>query len=185
MTASEAPATRAGAHAASGRAKHAAEPAVDKPPATHSAGTQAAGDRAASTQPTGAQPIAAASEPSLGKLVQDASAQVSTLIRSEIELAKLELRSSVKNAGVGVGFFAAAAVILVFSLVFGFLTLAEAIAALGVYRWLAFLIVFVLQLLLVGAFAFIGLRRVKRVKAPQTTIRTTKETVEYLRRSRG
>lgn len=180
MTASEAPATRAGAHAASGRAKHAAETAVDKPPATHSAGAQTTGDQAA-----GKQPIGAASEPSLGKLVQDASAQVSTLIRSEIELAKLELRSSVKNAGVGVGFFAAAAVILVFSLVFGFLTLAEAIAALGVYRWLAFLIVFVLQLLLVGAFALIGLRRVKRVKAPQTTIRTTKETVQYLRRSRG
>ena len=175
MTASEAPATRAGAHAASGRAKHAAEPAVDKPTSTQPTGTQA----------NGTQAIGAASEPSLGKLVQDASAQVSTLIRSEIELAKLELRSSVKNAGVGVGFFAAAAVILVFSLVFGFLTLAEAISALGVYRWLAFLIVFVLQLLLVGAFAFIGLRRVKRVKAPQTTIKTTKETVDYLRRSRG
>ena len=124
---------------------------------------------------------AATAEPSIGKLVSDASAHVSTLVRSEIELAKLELRSSVKNAGTGIGFFAAAAAILVFSLVFAFLTVAEALAALGVPRWLSFLIVFVFQLLLVGALAFLGLRQVKKVRAPQQTIRTTKETVGYLK----
>ncbi|MDT4951365.1 MAG: hypothetical protein QOJ37_3960, partial [Pseudonocardiales bacterium] len=42
-----------------------------------------------------------AAEPSLGELVSEASTHLSTLIRSEIELAKLELRSSVKNGGVG------------------------------------------------------------------------------------
>ena len=52
-------------------------------------------------------------------------------MHSEIELAKLELRSSVKNAGVGVGLFAAAAVVLVFSLTFGFFALAEGLNALG------------------------------------------------------
>ena len=122
-----------------------------------------------------------AAEQSLGDLVSEASTHLSVLIRSEIELAKLELRSSVKNAGVGVGMFAAAAVVLVFSLVFGFLTLAEGIAALGLDRWLAFLIVFGFQLLLVGAFAFLGIKKVKRVKAPERTIRTTKETVAYMK----
>jgi hypothetical protein len=122
-----------------------------------------------------------AAEPSLGSLVSDASEHLSTLIRSEIELAKLELRSSVKNAGVGIGMFGAAAVVLIFSLTFGFLTLAEGIAALGLSRWLAFLIVFVLQLVVVGALAFLGYRKVKKVKAPARTISTSKETVAYLR----
>ena len=56
-------------------------------------------------------------EPSIGQLVSDASTHLSTLIHGEIELAKLELRSSVKNAGTGAGFFVAAAVLLLFSLV--------------------------------------------------------------------
>jgi hypothetical protein len=126
-----------------------------------------------------------AAEPSVGQLVSDASAHLSTLIHSEIELAKLELRSTVKNAGTGAGLFGGAAVVLVFSLVFGFLTLAEGLAALGLSRWLAFLVVFALQLVVVGLFVFIGSKKVKRVKAPQRTIRTTKETVDYLKHSRG
>jgi uncharacterized membrane protein YqjE len=126
-----------------------------------------------------------AAEPSVGKLVSDASAHLSTLIRGEIELAKLELRSSVKNAITGSGLFAAAAVVLVFSLVFGFLTLAEGIAALGLDRWLAFLIVFVLQLVFAGLCVWIGIKKVKKIKAPARTIKSTRETVDYLKKSRG
>jgi uncharacterized membrane protein YqjE len=126
-----------------------------------------------------------AAEPSVGKLVSDASTHLSTLIRGEIELAKLELRSTVKNAGTGAGLFAGAAVVLVFSLIFGFLTLAEGIAALGLDRWLAFLIVFVFQLLIVGLFVWIGVKKVKKVKAPARTIKSTRETVDYLKKSRG
>ena len=51
-----------------------------------------------------------AAEASIGQLVHEASESLSTIIRGEIELAKLELSSSVKNAGVGAGMFAAAAV---------------------------------------------------------------------------
>lgn len=124
-------------------------------------------------------------EPSIGQLVSDASTAVSTLIHSEIELAKLELRSSVKNAGVGAGLFAAAAVVLVFSLTFGFFALAEGLAALGLYRWLSFLIVFAFLVLLAVIFVIVGIKKVKRVKAPQQTITTTKETVDYLKKSRS
>jgi len=127
----------------------------------------------------------AATEPSVGQLVSDASTHLSTIIRGEIELAKLELRSSVKNAGAGIGFFVGAAVLALFSLVYGFQALAEGIAALGVYRWLAFLIVFLLQLLVAGLFGWFGFKKVKRVRAPERTIKTTKETVDYLSKSRG
>jgi len=127
----------------------------------------------------------AAADPSIGQLVSDASTHLSTIIRGEIELAKLELRSSVKNAGAGIGFFVGAAVLALFSLVYGFQALAEGIAALGVYRWLAFLIVFLLQLLVAGLFGWFGFKKVKRVRAPERTIKTTKETVDYLSKSRG
>jgi uncharacterized membrane protein YqjE len=126
-----------------------------------------------------------AAEPSVGKLVSDASTHLSTLIRGEIELAKLELRSTVKNAGTGIGLFAGAAVVLVFSLIFGFLTLAEGIAALGLDRWLAFLIVFVFQLVIVALFVWIGIKKAKLVKAPRRTIKSTRDTVDYLKKSRG
>jgi hypothetical protein len=121
----------------------------------------------------------------MGQLVSDASTALSNLIHSEIELAKLELRSSVKNAGTGVGLFAAAAVVLVFSLTFGFFALAEGIAAAGLDRWLSFLVVFALQLACVGLFVWIGIRKVKRVRAPERTLKTTRETVDYLKKSRS
>lgn len=122
-----------------------------------------------------------AADPTVGQLVADASASLSTLLHSEIELAKLELRSSVKNAGVGVGFFGAAVVVLVFSLTFGFLALAEGLVAAGLWRWLAYLVVFVLLLAVVGLSVFLGIRKVKRVRAPERTIATSKDTLAYLK----
>jgi len=120
-------------------------------------------------------------EQTLGKLVADATESISTLVRGELELAKLELRSSVKNVGVGVVFFAAAAVLLVFSLTFGFIALAEGLIALGLSRWLGYLVVFGAMLLLIAVLVLFGIRKVKRVKAPQRTIATTKDTVAYLK----
>jgi Putative Actinobacterial Holin-X, holin superfamily III len=133
------------------------------------------------SQSNGASSGRHAADPTVGQLVADASESLSTLIRSEIELAKLELRASVKNAGTGIGFFGAAAVVLVFSLTFGFLALAEGLTAAGLWRWLAYLVVFVAQLLAVGLFAYMGVRKVKRVRAPERTIATSKDTVAYLK----
>lgn len=120
-------------------------------------------------------------EPSLGDLVSQATTSLSTVIRGEVELAKLELRSTVKNGLTGVGFFGAAVVLLVFSLIFGLIALAEGLIALHIWHWASFLIVFGLLVLLAGGLVFGGIRKVKRVKAPQKTIETTKDTVAYLR----
>lgn len=120
-------------------------------------------------------------DPSLGELVSEVSEHVSTLIRGEIELAKLELKSSVKNAGTGIVFFLAAAVILVFSLTFGFLALAEGLIAAGLWRWAGYLVVFGLMLIFVGLAVFLGIRKIKRVRAPEKTIATGKDTVAYLK----
>jgi Putative Actinobacterial Holin-X, holin superfamily III len=126
-----------------------------------------------------------AAEPSLGQLVSEASEAMSTLVRSEIELAKIEVKASVKNLGVGAGGFIAAAVLLLFSLVYFFQAIAETFARYLVPRFVAFFITFGILVLGAGLLAFIGFRKVKRVRAPEKTIKTTKETVDYLKKSRG
>lgn len=129
-----------------------------------------------STQVTGDQV-------SIGTLVAQASSSFSTLLHGEIELAKLEVKASVKNAGTGAGMFAAAAVLGVFALIFGLIALAEGLVALGVWRWLAYLIVFVVLIAMAGVLVLMGIRKVKRVKAPQQTIDSTRDTVTALRQA--
>jgi hypothetical protein len=120
-------------------------------------------------------------EVSIGDLAKDASTQLSTIIRGEVELAKTELTSSVKNAGTGVVMFLAAAVLLVFSLTFGLIALAEFLIWLGLWHWASFLIVFGALVLIAGLLVFMGIRKVKKVKAPQRTIATAKDTAKFLK----
>lgn len=122
-----------------------------------------------------------AAEPTVGQLVSDASTHLSTIIRGEVELAKLELKSSVKNAGTGAFFFVTALVLLFFSLTFGLIALAEGLIAVGLWRWASYLIVFGFLIVLVGLLVLLGVRKVKRIKAPQRTIETGKDTVAYLK----
>ncbi|MGJ4091312.1 phage holin family protein [Corynebacterium macclintockiae] len=111
---------------------------------------------------------------SISDLVKDASAQVSSLVRSEVELAKTEIATSAKKAGIGVGLFGAAAIILACSSFFLFFTIAEALDTF-LPRWLAFLIVFLFMLLLVIILALVGVKQVKGVKKPEKTIESVSE----------
>jgi uncharacterized membrane protein YqjE len=136
--------------------------------------------------PDGQAPRHAAShatdqDATMGELVKQVSNSISDIIQGEIKLAKLELRSSVKFGGVGIAMFGAAAVLLVFSLTFGLIALAEGLIAAGLYRWLGYLVVFGALLAIIAVLVFIGVRSVKRVKAPQRTIDTSKDTVAYLK----
>ena len=130
----------------------------------------------ASTTPTGPQ------EPSIGSLVQSAMADVSTLIRSEIELAKAEVTGSAKKAAIGGGALAAAGVVLAFSSFFLFFAVAELLARYLMPRWVAFLVVFVLLVLLAAVVGFIGSRFLKRIQKPERTIETLKDLPEIARR---
>jgi uncharacterized membrane protein YqjE len=121
-------------------------------------------------------------EPSIGQLVQEASTQFSAVLHGEIELAKLEVRSSIKNAGAGAGSFGGAVVLLVFSLTFGLIALAEGLVAAGIWRWAAYLIVFGFLLVIVGVLVLVGVRNVKRVRAPERTIASSRETLAVLKR---
>ena len=61
-----------------------------------------------------------------------------------------------------------------YSSFFFFFFLAE-LLAIWLDRWAAFLIVFLIMIVLAGILAFVGLKNVKQVKAPQKTIDSTKE----------
>lgn len=121
-------------------------------------------------------------EPPIGTLFSAASEHISTLIRGEVELAKAEITTSAKRGGIGAGMFGAAAVMLLFSVTFLFIALAEGLVALGLVRWLSYLIVWAFFVLIAGLLVLIGVRLLKKVKAPERTIETLKDSKELLSR---
>ena len=125
---------------------------------------------------------AEADEPSVGSLVQSAMADVSTLVRGEIELAKAEIGTSAKKAGIGAGAFGAAGVVLEFSAFFFFIALAEFITWLGLERWIFYLIVWFALVLVAAVAALIGLRTIKKIEKPERTIESLKDLPEVLHR---
>ncbi len=127
-------------------------------------------------------PVETNPEPPIGALFSAASEHISTLIRGEVELAKTELTSSAKRGAIGAGMFGAAGVLLLFSVTFLFVAIAEALVAFGLPRWIAYLIVWAFFVLLAGALVFIGIRLLKKIKAPERTIETLKDSKELLSR---
>lgn len=111
---------------------------------------------------------------SIGTLISNASEQVSTLVRGEIELAKAEIIGEAKKGAMGGGMFAAAGVIALYSTFFLFLALAAMLASWMHPGW-ALLLVFLIMLVLAGLLAFAGFQSVKRIKAPERTIESVNE----------
>ena len=120
-------------------------------------------------------------QPSVGELVRQASEHASTLVRAEVELAKAELSDTVKRGGIGGGLLAAAGVIALFSVPFLFVVLAEGLVAIGLWRWLSYLIVWVLFLLIAGVLALVGRAQLKKVRKPERTLETVKDTAAWAR----
>jgi hypothetical protein len=124
-------------------------------------------------------------EPTIGKLVTDASRDISTLISQEIQLAKSELKVSMKAGGTGAGLFAAAAFLGLLAIIMFSVFLAYLIHWNGDgldLHW-AFLIVFALYVLIAGLLAFLGLRKVKQVRGPERALAQAQQTKATLKRS--
>jgi hypothetical protein len=119
-------------------------------------------------------PAAEPQEESLGDLVAQASDHISTLVRSEIELAKSELRFDAKRVGTAAGLFGAAAFMGHLVLILASFAIAYALVAAGLPTWAAFTIVTVFYLLVAALLAFIGLRRLKGLTKMQRTGRSLK-----------
>ncbi|WP_327088208.1 phage holin family protein [Nonomuraea sp. NBC_01738] len=112
-------------------------------------------------------------EESLGALVAQASDHISTLVRSEIELAKAELRFDAKRVGTAGGLFAAAAFMAHLCLILASFTLAFVLEQ-WLPTWLAFLIVTVFYLLVAALLVFIGIRRLKGLRGMKSTAKSIK-----------
>ncbi len=122
-------------------------------------------------------------DPTIGRLVHDASRDISTLIQKEIQLAKSELKVSVQAGGIGIGLFAAAGFIGVLAVIMLSVAIAYFINWNGdglALHW-AFLIVFGFYLLLAGLMVFVGIRKVKQVRAPERAIGQGREIPKALK----
>ncbi len=106
-------------------------------------------------------------EPSVGELVTSALGDVSTLIKSEIDLAKAELTFSIKNGGLAAALFAVAGFLLLMSFVMLSVAIAYLIHLTGLDLAWCFLIVTFFYVLVAGILAFIGFKRVKYVGPPK------------------
>lgn len=121
-------------------------------------------------------------EPTIGRLVADASRDISSLVQNEIALVKSELKLSAKFGGVGLGLFAAAGFLAVLAVIMVSVAIAYFINMTGLDLAWCFLIVFVLYVLVAALLAFVGVKKVKKVRAPERAIHQAQETSTILKR---
>jgi uncharacterized membrane protein YqjE len=120
-------------------------------------------------------------EQSVGALVSEVTTHLSTLVRAEVELARAEVTAEVRKGVTGSVFFVVAAVIGLFSLFFLFFTFAELLSV-WLIRWAAFAIVFGVMLLFAGLFALLGYQKVRKIRKPERTIESLRESAQVLQR---
>ena len=116
------------------------------------------------------------------ELLKQLSDQTTTLVRQEIELAKLEVREKGKKAGMGAGMFGGAGVFGLYAV--GALT-ATIILALATFLpgWVAALIVTVVYGAIAGILALRGKSQVQEATppVPEQAVETTKEDVRWVK----
>ena len=116
----------------------------------------------------------------VGELLRELSEQTSTLVRQELELAKLELTQKGKRAGIGVGMFGGAGALGIFAL--GALTAALILLlATAMTGWLAALIVAAGYGAVAGGLALMGRSQVQQAvpPVPEQATQSVKEDVQW------
>lgn len=116
---------------------------------------------------------------SVADLLKQASDQTATLVHQELELAKAELTTKGKQAGLGAGMFGGAGVFGVYA--FGALTAAVILAlSLAMTGWLAALIVATVYGAIAAVLALRGKSKVKAATPPmpEQTVQSVKADVE-------
>ena len=114
-------------------------------------------------------------EPTIGKLVADASRDVSSLMRSEIQLAKSELSVSIKTSGIAIALFALAGFLLLLAIIMASVAIAYFIHMADLDLAWCFLIVFGGYVLIAAVLGLIGFLRIRRVRGPERAIAQAKQ----------
>ncbi len=125
-------------------------------------------------------PAEGADEATIGGLVITIFKEGQALVQQLIALVKSELKVTVGVSAVGIGLFVGAAFFVLMSLIMLSFGLAYLIVLAGLHPAWGFLIVFGAYLLLAGLLAFIGVRKIKKVRGPQRTIHQVQETKSLL-----
>lgn len=123
-----------------------------------------------------------ARERSTAELMRELSDQTTTLIRKEIELAKVEFDGKRRKATAGAGMFGGAALFGLFA--FGALTTCLiAVLATFMATWLAALIVAAVYGAVAGVLALRGKKQVAQATppVPEQAVETTKEDLEWIK----
>ncbi|MGN6574745.1 MAG: phage holin family protein [Nocardioides sp.] len=138
---------------------------------------------APSTRPAHRRPdVPSAEDPTIGRLVADATRDISSIVHNEIALAKSELKVSIKNGGTGAGLFGGAAFLAVLAVIMLSVAFAYFLSMTGLHLAWCFLIVFGVYVLIAGAMAFLGVKKVKKVRAPERAIQQAQKTKTLLKR---
>jgi uncharacterized membrane protein YqjE len=122
---------------------------------------------------------------SLGSLVRELSEDLSTLVRSEIALAKLEVRQTFVSLGASGALLALALLFALCGLVFIFVTIVLALA-LVMPAWAASLVVAIALLAGAAGLGYAGVRKGKSVKfVPESTVAHVRGDIEAIRAGVG
>jgi hypothetical protein len=124
-----------------------------------------------------------AEERSLSDVVQDILHNLQDMVRSEIRLAKVEIREEVSGTAWSSLWIAAGAVGALSAWIFLLWTLAYALAT-RMPMWSATLVVAVAMAACAAVLITGGIRRVKRIQPiPERTIESVKENLEWIKQS--
>jgi hypothetical protein len=126
-----------------------------------------------------------ASDQSIGDLVSVAARDISQLVRYELELAKLELKTDAKRVGISAGLavvalFAACLVLMLLCFAFAF-----GLHALHIWLWAAFLIVAGTCLLIIGLAALIAFRMIRKLDGMSMTRQSVAGSMSLLHRRKS
>jgi Flp pilus assembly protein TadB len=129
-------------------------------------------------------PASNGDERSLGQLFASATAELSALVHDEIALAKAEIRQDAKRAAIGGGTLALGLAALFFAVPVGSVAAALGIHALGITLGWSFFIVFGAYVFLFLVLAGFAYTRFKKVKKPERSLASAKETAAVLQRAK-
>ena len=122
-------------------------------------------------------------EPTIGRLVADASRDLSTLLHNEIALAKSEIKVSLKAGGTGAGLFGGAAFLGMLAIIMLSVAFAQFLSMTGLHLAWCYLIVFGVYLLIAALLGLLGVKKVKQVRPPERAIHQAQEAKTVLKRS--
>lgn len=120
-------------------------------------------------------------EPSTGQLMTQLSEQTSQLVRDEVQLAKAELKESLKHAGAGAGLFSAAGLFAVSGWA---ILLAAAVLALGLVlpMWAAALIVAGVLFLIAAIAGLTGKKQIDQASpTPERAVENVKRDIDQVK----